>query len=167
MSSGRYFDIDDILAVQQRVPCIVRQNVVGLAYDHNMEPSENKAGSKLSLPFWIADSLDAEEFVEMDIPLPFSKQSQRKLLASANVNLSIICPYFYKLGSRFAELSPNLADFLMHVYIQRLVLIYNQAQYGSSSDFLSTLDYTEKKYSSASFQAYLEWQHINTSITSK
>ncbi|PVU93212.1 hypothetical protein BB561_003403 [Smittium simulii] len=144
MAKRDYYDIDDILAVQQRVPCNIKQDIIGLSYNYNLEPSVNKANSKITLPFWIADALDAEEYVEMNIPVAFSKHTQRKLLASTNLNLNALCPYFYKLGERFAELSPNLADFLSHVYLQRLELISNQAQHDSSSEFLSQLDTHEK-----------------------
>ncbi|PVU96680.1 hypothetical protein BB559_002287 [Furculomyces boomerangus] len=148
MASRDYFDIDDILAVHQRVPCYLKNDVVGLTYNYDLIPSINKKGSKLSLPFWIADTLDAEEFVDLDVPPAFSKKVQRRLLASStNVNLAAICPYYYKLGQRLSELSPGLVDFLSHVYLQRLVLISEQSQYEnstSSAEFLTQLESHEK-----------------------
>ncbi|OMH78960.1 DNA replication complex GINS protein psf3 [Zancudomyces culisetae] len=82
MNSRDYYDIDDILCVQQQVPCTTIQTLVGLSFDVHNNPSKHPQSQKLPLPFWLADPLDAEEYVRMSIPPCFSKTTQKRLLAS-------------------------------------------------------------------------------------
>jgi GINS complex subunit 3 len=64
-----------------------------------------KAGTKLELPFWLAQYLARREHVQIDLPNVFGTRFKATLLADATVvNLAERCPFYYELGIKFADL---------------------------------------------------------------
>ncbi|KAJ1919146.1 DNA replication protein [Mycoemilia scoparia] len=144
-----YFDIDDIMAQTQRVPCIFNIDVDGLGTDSMSESTTVSRNTRLALPFWMADKLNEEEVVDMEAPKAFSKRAKRMFGASSvHVDMHNLCPYFYKLGGKIAEMDPELPDVLGGVFMERIQMLADAAQRSHAqdvADFVSQLDETEKK----------------------
>merc|ERR1712168_1085675 len=53
-----FFDMDDILASQERVACVVETPLRGLGFlDSSYDAQDLAAGTKLELPFWVVKDL--------------------------------------------------------------------------------------------------------------
>jgi hypothetical protein len=67
--------------------------------------SQLKQGTKLELPFWMAQALARRKHVIVDLPNVFGSRFKSTLIADPTVvNLADRCPYYYELGIKFAEL---------------------------------------------------------------
>ncbi|KAJ1660020.1 DNA replication protein [Dispira simplex] len=149
---GDYYDIDDILADQQRIPCHLTVDIPGLATNETRSNGgQLQADTTIELPLWMAESLAANDFVELQLPRPYGSRMQRILYASCrNVNFHALCPYFYKFGLKLSLAldEPQLNELLADVYRQRLELVLDAAQRSDAQnmvEFISQLDETEKQ----------------------
>ena len=51
-----YFSLDDILATQERVPCLVEKDLKDVGFlDPGSESPDLATGTKLELPFWMVE----------------------------------------------------------------------------------------------------------------
>ncbi|KAJ1988082.1 DNA replication protein [Dimargaris cristalligena] len=162
-----YYDIDAILAEQQRIPSTLLVDIPGLGLDEQNGGGDMQANSTVELPYWIAETLAANDFIELQMPKPFSARMRRILQASCtNVNFHTLCPYFYEFGLKLAVTfdEPQLNDLLAEVYRKRLELILDAAQRADSqnmAEFVSQLDESEKKVyilAKQSTQSIRQWQ---------
>ncbi|XP_041376292.1 DNA replication complex GINS protein PSF3-like [Gigantopelta aegis] len=109
MSSGQenysdsYFDIDDILTTQEKLPCKVELPIYRLGYlDPSCESDDLLPGTKLDLPYWMARGLCSRKrhIVSVDSPKQYRTAYREILTADANVvDLHKLGPYFYRFGS--------------------------------------------------------------------
>jgi GINS complex subunit 3 len=137
---SNYFDIDDVLADEPKVPIRLRSNCFRLGYldpSSHCQGSDLRKGAKLELPLWLASSLTTQRFCHLN-PNKFFSEDLRQLLASdaTKVDLPRLCPYFYSLGCRVAAVVPNsavdLSQLLTSVYVKRFSgILMDQSEQGS------------------------------------
>lgn len=96
----QYFSIDDILATNERVPCRFEVAVNKLGFlDPSSESPDIAQGTKLDLPFWLAQSLHRQRIISVDMPKIYREAYREILNADANVvDLHKMGPYFYQFG---------------------------------------------------------------------
>ncbi|KAJ2676870.1 hypothetical protein IWW42_000208 [Coemansia sp. RSA 1085] len=149
MSKPSYYDIDDILAVQERVPCVLQVDLDGLGSAGSGGSSKVHRNSRWALPFWMADRLNEEDYVNMEVSPMFSKQANRMYAASpVSVQLRAISQHYYQFGLHLGDLVPEVPQVLQNMYMQRLQKIAQISQQGGNIetlDFVQSLDKTESR----------------------
>ncbi|KAJ1835821.1 DNA replication protein [Coemansia sp. RSA 2711] len=165
MSRPSYYDIDDILAVQERVPCVLQVDLDGLGSSGSGGLSKVHRNSRWALPFWMADRLNEEDYVNMEVSPMFSKQANRMYAASPeSIQLRAITQHFYQFGLHLGDLVPDVPQILRNMYMQRLQKIAQISQQGQNVealDFVQSLDKSEArllKLCQQSQSAMVEWQ---------
>ncbi|KAJ2825252.1 DNA replication protein [Coemansia erecta] len=165
MSRANYYDIDDILAVQERVPCVLQVDLDGLGSSGSGGASKVHRNSRWTLPFWMADRLNEEDYVNMEVSPMFSKQANRMYAASPeSIQLRAITQHYYQFGLHLADLVPEVPQVLRNMYMQRVQKIAKISQQGQNieaMDFVQSLDKTEAqmlKLCQQSQRSMAEWQ---------
>ena len=68
---ANYFDLDDILALNERVPCQVEQDLFKMGYlDQSTDDEHLPKGTKLELPIWFAKEFHSEQVKVLKIDAP-------------------------------------------------------------------------------------------------
>ena len=97
-----YFNIQDILASQERVSCKFEIDVPNMGFlDSSSHDSNLKVGSKLDLPYWLIKAIYNEKFkfVNIDLPKWYKKFYHEILKADpCVVDLRKMGPYYYDFG---------------------------------------------------------------------
>ena len=122
-NSYDYFDVDDILATQERVPCQIELQIHNLGFlDTSSESEHIQPGVKLEFPLWLAKELCSRrrKIVSVDMPKAFKEGYRQILRADANVvDLHKLGPYFYKFGVKLLHFdnddNPQIAKCLQEV----------------------------------------------------
>lgn len=150
-----FFDLDDILASQQKVPCQFEQPVYRLGY---LNPHSNDehipVGTKMELPIWLAQALGGRRrnIVKLELPKHYCEQQRNILRADANVvDLYKQGPYFYSMGVKllfFDHLERSaVAGTLLRTFLNRFRRIMDTSHHAFSSDttpLMTKLDETER-----------------------
>jgi len=102
-TSDSYFDIDDILATQERIPCKFEVPVYNLGFlDASSESADLAADTKMELPLWLVRALYGrrKHTVSMEMPKQYREGYREILNADASVvDLHKLGPNFYSFGS--------------------------------------------------------------------
>lgn len=118
-----YFDLDDIVSCQEKVPCTFETQVKNLGFlDHGAGSDHLEAGTKMELSFWLAKELCSRQrrVISVDLPKVYRETYRQILEADANVvDLNKLGPYFYSFGGKLfgfenAE-NPRIAESLLMV----------------------------------------------------
>ena len=152
---GNFFDLGDILASQQKVPCQFEQPVYRLGFLNPHSTDEHiQAGTKMELPVWLARALGGrrKNIVKVDLPRQYREQQRDILSADANVvDLYKQGPYFYSMGVKFLffdHLERNeVAKSLLETFLNRFRRIMDTSHHAFSSDatpLMSKLDEAER-----------------------
>ncbi|KAJ2777211.1 hypothetical protein H4R18_005266 [Coemansia javaensis] len=145
--AGAYYDIDDILAAQERVPCVLQVDLDGLGSAGSGGASKVHRNARWALPLWMADGLNEEDFVAMEAPPVFSRRAARMYAASPeSIQLRAVSQHFYQLGLQLGDMVPDVPHVLRSMYTQRVQRIARIAQQGhnvETLDFVQSLDRTE------------------------
>ena len=150
-----FFDLGDILASQQKVPCQFEQPVYRLGYLNPHSTDEHiQVGTKMELPLWLARALGGRRrnIVKIDLPKPYREQQRDILSADANVvDLYKQGPYFYSVGVKllfFDHLERSeVAKSLLETFLNRFRRIMDTSHHAFSSDITPLtmrLDQTER-----------------------
>jgi len=124
-SRSHYFSIPDILAKQERVPCVFNKNVHFLG---SLDPSIDSAvlpqGTNLELPYWLVSSLLDANVLRVELPKPFRENYRDILKAGPSVvDLFKLCKYYLEFGKLIAQLphreSTELKESLIQTFIER------------------------------------------------
>ena len=122
-----FFDLDDILASQQKVPCQFEQPVYRLGFLSPQASGEHiLTGSKMELPLWLARVLGSRRrgIVKVDLPKQY-RETQRDIMSAdaSVVDLYKQGPYFYAMGVKmlcFDHLERgDLARSLLEAFLNR------------------------------------------------
>ena len=105
---GDYYDIDAILAAQERVPVTFTHGVEGfgravggVGAQEDLEP-----GTSCDLPFWLLPRLAREDLVQVRRPRMFEKELRDELRWNPiRINLNTYSRYFYQFGWRLWRLT--------------------------------------------------------------
>ena len=99
-----YFDIDDIIATQGRIPSKLEAQIYNLGFlDPSSEGNDLQAGAKLELPLWLAKELcnRRRKIVTVDIPKAYKDSYREIFKADASVvDLHRLGPYFFEFGTK-------------------------------------------------------------------
>ncbi|KAH8670143.1 DNA replication complex GINS protein-like protein psf3 [Tricladium varicosporioides] len=104
-----YYDVDAILTDAQKVPITILVDMPNLGYLDNNPGHTLKAGTKLSLPLWIAEYLATSQttapLFDLEVAPSLKPRVLNALKASPkSVDLRGQAQYFYGLGARTLEL---------------------------------------------------------------
>mmetsp|Transcript_23043 Transcript_23043/g.41617 ORF Transcript_23043/g.41617 Transcript_23043/m.41617 type:complete len:210 (+) Transcript_23043:97-726(+) len=113
MPAFDYWSIDEILAEQQEVTVKASADIVGggILYPSSIGTTQKdlREGAKVTVPFWLAQSMTRRHAVELDLPQIFSRSSQEDLQVDpAASRLGDKCPYYFEVGMKVASLLRDL-----------------------------------------------------------
>lgn len=137
-----YYDIDDILAEEERITSIFQVGALHLgalqgAGSHNENLDE---GSRVELPLWLSRVLRTRNMVEVRAPPYFAAHSQTNLKSNArNADLKALSPYYYEVGIALArmvrgERQRSLVPDMTHLFAERVQQIVMSASNSRDSD---------------------------------
>ena len=123
LKKDNYFDLDDIIVCQEKVPCTFQSTVYGLGH---IDPGSNKddiqENTKMELPYWLAKSLciRKRKIVSVEYPNVYRSSYLQILAADANVvDLHKWGPSYYQFGEKLLNFdhddSSKLAEGLLQV----------------------------------------------------
>uniref|UniRef100_T1JJC2 DNA replication complex GINS protein PSF3 n=1 Tax=Strigamia maritima TaxID=126957 RepID=T1JJC2_STRMM len=160
-----------ILTTHQRIQCTFKKTVHKLGYLNPAADDENlEVGTKLELPFWLAQDLSKRAIVRVDIPKVYKESYREILQADATVvDLHKIGPNFYNFATHViifehAE-SKQIMECLMQTFKERFKRIMDASQnhlQNGTNDIIGKLDDFEKylfKRGQESFKDYQQWQN--------
>ncbi|CAM8949322.1 unnamed protein product [Rhodiola kirilowii] len=103
---GDYYDMDEIMMEEELVSVVFQKAANGVVQiDPSAETNTVEPGSKVELPFWLAQELHMRQAVSMSMPTCFDQKTRKEIQADvACVDLRNRCPYFYELGCKVAPL---------------------------------------------------------------
>ena len=71
---SNYLNIDDILSMNERVPCIVEQDLIKMGYlDQSTDDEHLIKGTKLELPLWFAKEFFSKQVNVIKVDTPIGK----------------------------------------------------------------------------------------------
>ncbi|CAI5760384.1 unnamed protein product [Candida verbasci] len=153
-----YYDIDDIIADSQKIPCQFNITVPGLGYLEGNPGKSIKQNTKIELPFWLAEILaistilnNDESFINLIDPDFISTKIINAIKSDSNsIDLHKIISHYYVSIEKWCKLfnDVELIENSMHLLKQRSFEINNFANNVNKSvgsDFIYTLDEFEKK----------------------
>ena len=121
-TGSRYFDIDDILATNQKMPCQFDQAAIGLGFiDPSSDDRDVPVGAKLELPLWLARALAIRRrpFVVVELPVAYRTTYRDILSADANVvDLHKLGPFFYDVGMKLLEFEHDEREALSRTLLE-------------------------------------------------
>uniref|UniRef100_K3W7Q5 Uncharacterized protein n=1 Tax=Globisporangium ultimum (strain ATCC 200006 / CBS 805.95 / DAOM BR144) TaxID=431595 RepID=K3W7Q5_GLOUD len=105
-SGGGYFDINDILAGDERLKCTFATDAIDCAYlDPSCVGEDLKQGTAVELPMWLAEPLAGRGDVALEVPHYLTKRFRRMIKAGpSSVNLRDFTAYFYEVGQHLLPL---------------------------------------------------------------
>ncbi|KAI5970733.1 PSF3 [Candida margitis] len=154
-----YYDIDDILADAEKLPCQFNHTIPGLGYLEGNPGKPIQSGTKLELPFWLAEILAVLEVTNSDssfislIDPDFINDKVLNAIKSdaKSLDLHKLSSQYYKMIEKWGKLfyEPKLVDQIMEMVKIRSYEINNYASNIHSkhfnTEFIYTLDEFEKK----------------------
>ncbi|KAI9351268.1 hypothetical protein BDR26DRAFT_850771 [Obelidium mucronatum] len=164
--TDKYWDLDDVLAEQQKIPCFVSLDIPGYGFLDGNSAENLTKNTRVEMPYWMVYPMTVTDSVEIEIPACFAKRVTDDLSTSAtSVNLNGLCPCFFYFGIKFVNLIEGIAlgKILAEAFSERLAEIMRYSQSGrSTSKFITFLDETEKQIFAIgrdSFQSVQMWSN--------
>lgn len=169
-----YYNLDDILAEGEKLPCRFNLTVPGLGYLEGNPGKPVSKGASVELPLWLAqvlatcpvlETLD-ESFVELLEPDFISDKVQNAIHADPkSLDLHSLMANYYKLVEKWAAMfgDTQLVEVVMTMLRERAVEIHNYASNTNkhiNADFVHSLDEFEKhlfKAAAESRRQMREW----------
>ncbi|KAJ8042254.1 DNA replication complex GINS protein PSF3 [Holothuria leucospilota] len=121
-----YYNIDDIIASQEKVPCTCEVTLHRLGFlNPSNEGDDIIPGTKLDLPLWLAGGLGLHgrrrNIVSVDLPKVYKSNMREILSADANVvDMRKTSPHFYAFGTKLLnfqhEESADVSKMLLEVH---------------------------------------------------
>jgi GINS complex subunit 3 len=167
-----YYDLDDILADAEKVPCRFNILVPGLGYLEGQPGKAIQKDTKIELPLWLAEILaicelleeSQQSFIDLLQPEFISPKVINAIKTNpTSVDLHAILPYYYRLTEKWASMfsDSELATVVSETLKQRSLEIYNHANSATKQlNFIYSLDEYEKevfKKTSESSRSMRQW----------
>ncbi|CAI5977121.1 unnamed protein product [Closterium sp. NIES-64] len=129
---SNYYDLDDILAEDEKLPVTFRTGAtgVGRALDPSTDADDLAVGAKVDLPVWMVPALAKRNMVSALEPRMFGERIRKELQADAAcVNLRACSPYYYSLGTKIAPWvrDKTLTRFLFTTFVERYADLLTRA----------------------------------------
>ncbi|KAI5956078.1 PSF3 [Candida theae] len=154
-----YYDIDDILADAEKLPCQFNHTIPGLGYLEGNPGKPIQQNTKLELPFWLAEILAVLEVQNSDssfislIDPDFINDKVLNAIKSDALSLDLhkLSGQYYSMIEKWGKLftEPRLIEQIMEMLKVRSFEINNYASNIHSkhfnTEFIYTLDEFEKK----------------------
>jgi len=134
-----YYDVDAILAEEERVPVVFRTESKGLGgLSAASLTVDLDAGSRVDLPLWLAPALAERLWVSIKAPKCFAKRFRNFLLSDPTVvNLREKSPNYYETGRRlvaFVDGNQQLHSALVKTLAVRYKEILDRSQHSRNED---------------------------------
>jgi len=134
--NANYFSLEDILATQERVPITVQGDLQNLGFlDPSSEDTVLRGNTKLELPLWVIDGMNAGRKTHMLTHVPKTlKETQREILLAdpSIVNLHRIGPHYFEFGRHVMKHCPQegeiIGESLKNAFKSRFLNIVDAAQ---------------------------------------
>ncbi|KAL3860440.1 hypothetical protein ACJMK2_010563 [Sinanodonta woodiana] len=141
-ASENYFDIDDILASNERIPCRVELPIYRLGYlDSSHESEHLLPGTKIEFPYWLGRAVCSKKrhIVGVDLPKQYREGYREILSADATVvDLHKLGPYYYSFGTKLLHFehvaSADIAKSLVKTFQNRFRKIMDSSQNAYNED---------------------------------
>lgn len=171
-----YYDLDDILADGEKVPCRFNLTVPGLGYLEGNPGKPVQKDAKVELPMWLAEVLavcviledSQESFIELMEP-DFNLAKVRNAIRAdpRSVDLHSIMGHYYRMAEKWARMfnEAPLARLAMGMLKERALEIDNYASNANrhvNAAFLYSLDEYEKALFRATNESKKEMRVWNT-----
>lgn len=171
--SNGYFNIEDIMASQERIHCKFEIEVANMGFLDSSSIDENiKVGTKLDFPAWLVKSIYNEKFkfVSIDIPKWYKNFYHEILRADANVvDLRKMGPYYYDFGRLLVSIiDPDIAQSVAKILLwtfrnrfRRIMDLASQTDHRDLYKAICKLDITETEIYKAGqidMMGFLKWQ---------
>lgn len=156
-----YYDIDDILTDAEKLPCQFNHTIPGLGYLEGNPGKPIQKGTKLELPFWLAQILavldvhsssDSTSFISLIDPDFINDKVLNAIKTDAkSLDLHKLSSQYYSMIIKWGKLfyEPKLIEQAMEMIKERSFEINNYASNIHSkhfnTEFIYTLDEFEKK----------------------
>lgn len=110
-AGGGYFDIDEILAGDERIKCKFLTDAADCAFlDPSCLGEHLPLGSTVELPLWLARPLVSQDDVEVEVPSYLNQRFRRMMKAGpSSVNLREFSSYLFQVGRDVLPLVPPQA----------------------------------------------------------
>jgi len=175
-----YFNIDDILVTEERIPCTFTCPVLNMGRICSHSGVEHiDSGTKVPLPCWLARALHSgnkrQRVITMDLPRQYNDVCRDVLFAEATcVNLQKLGSNYFSLAMRlishFEHIeSRDLAKTVLKAFQSRLRPIMDDCQNSLDADWTArtqSLDESELSIferGSVGLREYLRWERRETS----
>jgi len=141
-----YFNIDDILASQEKVPCTFLCKVIDLGYiDQSTTDVDIAQDTKLELPIWLAIRLTKgvnNTPISVQTPKHYNEGYRNIYTADPNVvDLHRLGPFFYLFGGKLLSLhlpdGEEIAEILLKTFQGRFRKIMDGSQNALHKDLTS------------------------------
>eukprot|EP00607_Mallomonas_marina_P008682 CAMPEP_0182423056 /NCGR_PEP_ID=MMETSP1167-20130531/8958_1 /TAXON_ID=2988 /ORGANISM="Mallomonas Sp, Strain CCMP3275" /LENGTH=196 /DNA_ID=CAMNT_0024601677 /DNA_START=127 /DNA_END=714 /DNA_ORIENTATION=- len=102
-----FLDIDQILAEDERLPCVFSVEAKDLGFlDPSIHSDDLPAHSKVDLPLWLAQTFAEKNMIEIDIPKHYGKYMRDEIMAGpANLRLKDFSNYFIEVGLKLSRIT--------------------------------------------------------------
>ena len=151
-----FFNIDDILSSQQKLPVQFELPVYRLGFlNSNSNEEHLEVGTKMELPFWLAKVLCSRrrQIVSVELPKAYREAQRDILSADANVvDLYKLGPYYYSMGIKLLYIEHiergDLSKSLLETFLNRFRRIMDSSQNAFKEDttpLTFRLDETERR----------------------
>ena len=130
VDNSKYWDIDDVLAEEEKINCkFTEGSYQNSSLDPNLPPNlDIEKDAAMEIPLWLALALARPGIVEIEIPRFYKEQFKNTLEAGPNViNLRDKTPYYYEVGMKLVEYigDNELMKLLANVFLIRMKQLAN------------------------------------------
>lgn len=167
-----YYDMDDIISMQEKVPVQFERPCYRLGFlDVSSADQHIKQGTKMEVPCWLAFGLCTQKHKITSVELPKTYNESHREIYKADalvLDLHKFGPYFYKFGMKLLHFqhvdSAFVARSLLQVFVQRFRKIMDSSQNASHQEDviikqkLDELEINLFDNGHKSSQDYLNWQ---------
>jgi len=168
-----YYDVSEILSSEERVPVTFNCDAHGLGYLAGSGATGGNedlpAGTRLELPFWLADHLVRNQVVSINVPRYYTQKYRNYLKADPkSVDVRSACPVYYTLGMRLSpwlnaedNLQENLKDDLIETLVERYFNILDtslNSQDDDNSNFIKPLTDEERQLFGLSYSSAADFE---------
>ena len=172
-SSMYYYDMDEIVSMQEKVPVEFELPCYRLGFlDSSSSEPHIKQGTKMEIPCWLAFELCSRrrQITSVELPKIYNESYREIYKADAIVlDLHKLGPYFYRFGMKLLHFqhvdSGFVARSLLQVFVQRFRKIMDSSQNASHQDDvyikqkLDELEINLFENGQKSTRDFVNWQH--------
>lgn len=138
-----YFSLGDILATQERVPCVVDTELHNLGFlDPGADSQHLAPGTRLEIPFWMMEGMRAsKQYLSMELPKTYKEVYREISFADPLVlDLHKLGPHYYEFGRYLMKHSSqegeDIGTSISKCFMARFLKIMDSAQNCGDGDTL-------------------------------